>query len=69
MQLFPVLKVGLFNGWLLAAIFYLVFGILLLVFPKPVVARLYDRSGQPDRSALRRVFGVSCSWHGWPWRY
>ncbi len=58
MQLFPVLKAGFFNGWLLAAIFYLVFGILLLIFPKPVVARLYDRSGQPGRSDPRRVLGV-----------
>jgi protein-S-isoprenylcysteine O-methyltransferase Ste14 len=58
MELLPTLRFGLFNGWLLAAIFYLVFGILLLVFPKPVVARLYDRSGQPDRSTLRRVLGV-----------
>lgn len=58
MQLLPVLKIGLFNGWLLAAIFYLAFGILLLIFPKPVVARLYDRSGQPERSTLRRVLGV-----------
>jgi protein-S-isoprenylcysteine O-methyltransferase Ste14 len=58
MELLPTLKPGLFNGWLLAAILYLVFGVLLMLFPKPVVARLYDRSGQPDRSALRRVGGV-----------
>jgi len=58
MQLFPALKVGFLNGWLLAAIFYLMFGVLLLLFPKPVVARLYDRSGQPGRSAPRRVFGL-----------
>lgn len=58
MELLPTLRFGLFSGWLLAAIFYLVFGILLLIFPKPVVARLYDRSGQPDRSTLRRVLGM-----------
>lgn len=58
MTLFPTLAFGFCNGWLLAAIFYLAFGMLLLILPKPVVARLYDRSGQPDRSALRRVLGV-----------
>ncbi len=58
MTLSPTLEFGFFNGWLLAAIFYLAFGILLLLFPRPVVARLYDRSGQPDRSPLRRVLGV-----------
>lgn len=58
MELFPVLKPGLFNGWLPVAIFYLAFGILLLLFPRAVVARLYDRSGQNGSRSLRRVFGV-----------
>lgn len=58
MALLPTLRFGLFNGWLLAAIFYLAFGILLLIFPKPVVARLYDRSGQNGRRPLRRILGV-----------
>lgn len=58
MELLPTLRFGLFSGWLLAAIFYLVFGILLLIFPKPVVARLYDRSGQQDRKPLRRILGL-----------
>lgn len=58
MQPFPALKIGFLNGWLLAAVFYLAFRILLLLFPRPVVARLHDRSGQPHRSAPRRVLGV-----------
>ena len=58
MRLFPVLKFGLFNGWLLVAIFYLVFGVLLLLFPRPVVARLYDRSGQKAPKKVQRVLGL-----------
>jgi protein-S-isoprenylcysteine O-methyltransferase Ste14 len=58
MEIFPVLEFGFFNGWLLAAIFYLVFGILLVLFPRPVVARLYDRSGQRDARVVQRVLGL-----------
>lgn len=41
MELWPALKPGWLNGWLMLAAFYVVFGILLLVYPKDVVARLY----------------------------
>ena len=58
MELFPDLEFGLFNGWLLVAIFYLVFGILLVLLPKRVVARLYDRSGRRDSGVVRRVLGL-----------
>jgi protein-S-isoprenylcysteine O-methyltransferase Ste14 len=58
MQLFPTLRLGLLNGWLLAAILYLLFGVLLVLFPRPVVARLYDRSGQPERGLAQRLLGV-----------
>ena len=58
MEIFPDLEFGLFNGWLLAAIFYLAFGILLVIFPKQVVARLCDRSGRRDSGVVRRVLGV-----------
>ena len=58
MELSPVLHFGLLNGWLLAAIFYLGFGILLLLFPRPVVARLHDRSHQKDPRVLQRVLGT-----------
>ena len=44
MELFPALQIGWLNGWLPMSILYLIFGILLLVFPKEVVGRLYDRS-------------------------
>ena len=45
MELFPAFQIGWLNGWLPMGILYLIFGILLLVFPKEVVKRLYDRSG------------------------
>ena len=58
MEVFPDLEFGFFNGWLLAAIFYLVFGILLVLFPKRMVAKLYDRSGRRDSGVVRRVLGL-----------
>jgi len=58
MEIFPDLELGLFNGWLLAAIFYLIFGILLVFLPKRVVARLYDRSGRRDSGVVRRALGL-----------
>ena len=45
MELFPAFEIGWLNGWLPMGILYLIFGIFLLVFPKEVVSRLYDRSG------------------------
>jgi hypothetical protein len=41
MELFPVLELGWLNGWILLIVLYGTFGILLLAFPKAVVARLY----------------------------
>ena len=57
MELFPTIQLGLWNGWLLAVIFYVIFGIILLILPKPVVARLYDRTGQ-ERPKVQRAIGV-----------
>lgn len=58
MEIFPDLEIGLFNGWLLVAIFYLVFGILLILFPRQVVARLYDRPRRKGSATVRRILGV-----------
>ena len=44
MELTPEINPGLLNGWVFLIFFYTVFGILLVSFPKNVVARLYDRS-------------------------
>jgi protein-S-isoprenylcysteine O-methyltransferase Ste14 len=58
MQILPSFRLSLLNGWLPAAIFYVLFGVLLAVFPRPAVARLYDRSGQPKRGLAQRLFGA-----------
>jgi protein-S-isoprenylcysteine O-methyltransferase Ste14 len=57
MELIPTLKIGWLNGWVLLVILYLIFGILLLAFPKDMRARLYEY----DRSnwgKTQRVFYV-----------
>jgi len=58
MEIMPHLELGLCNGWLLAAILYLVFGALLLIFPRPVVVRLYERPRRTGSTAIRRLLGV-----------
>jgi protein-S-isoprenylcysteine O-methyltransferase Ste14 len=45
MELFPRLQFGWLNGWILLAFEFLIQGSLLLIFPKDVVSRLFDRSG------------------------
>jgi hypothetical protein len=64
MQWLPEFKLGWLNGWLLLATFYMVFGLLMLAFPRDVVARLYSIAGWSTRhrwlSALGKVFSLSC---------
>ena len=66
MELFPALEIGWLNGWILLALLYLIFGVLLLIFPKDVVARLYeyDRSRLSKRqkafNVIRESLGVVC---------
>ena len=64
MELFPALKIGWLNGWILLAFEFLIQGTLLLVFPKPVVARLFDRSGWSTKqrlfTILGKVFSLAC---------
>jgi protein-S-isoprenylcysteine O-methyltransferase Ste14 len=45
-ELFPELEIGWRNGWLLMVLLYATYSILLMIFPKDVVARLYDKSGR-----------------------
>ncbi len=58
MEILPELQPGWLNGWLLLAILYGLFGVLLLIFPKEVVRRLYDRSGWTRQDYIRRAIGV-----------
>ncbi len=57
MDLFPNLKFGLFNGWILIVLFFVAYGIMLIFFPRVGVARLYNRSGQRKHQVIRRLFG------------
>jgi protein-S-isoprenylcysteine O-methyltransferase Ste14 len=64
MELMPSLEIGLFNGWILLAFEFLIQGGLLLIFPKDVVARLFDRSGWSEKqrifTILGKVFSLAC---------
>ena len=62
MELFPVFTIGLLNGWLLMAIFLLIFGIIVTTSPKEVIKRLYDEEGwtkqQYTFTKLAKICGV-----------
>ena len=55
MEWFPDLKLGWLNGWTLLVPFYAVFGLLMLIFPREVVRRLYSKSGW---SRWQRIMSV-----------
>jgi protein-S-isoprenylcysteine O-methyltransferase Ste14 len=58
MEMFSQLRIGLCNGWLLVALFALVFGALLIIFPRDVVTRLYERPRRTRSQTVRRTLGV-----------
>lgn len=58
MEVFPNLQAGLFNGWLLLLHLYAIFGVMMLSFPKNVVARLYERPAEQRRLGFRRIFAL-----------
>lgn len=64
MELWPTLKIGWLNGWVLLAVEFAIQGSLLLIFPKDVVSRLFDRSGwskvQKVFTVLGKVFSLLC---------
>jgi len=57
MELFPTLEIGWLNGWIPLCILYLAYGILLLVCPRNVVKRLYDKSGRTKRQKVLVYIG------------
>lgn len=57
MEFIPVLEIGWLNGWFLIVLLYLTYSILLKVFPKDVVARLYDKSGRSQRRKIHILIG------------
>jgi protein-S-isoprenylcysteine O-methyltransferase Ste14 len=64
MELTPTLELGLLNGWILLIIEFVIEGGLLLVFPKDVVSRLFDRSGWSTKqrvfTIMGKVFSLAC---------
>jgi protein-S-isoprenylcysteine O-methyltransferase Ste14 len=57
MELFPKLSLGWLNGWIAIALLALVDGTLFLIFPRPVVKRLWDRSGWSPKQTVFTVLG------------
>jgi protein-S-isoprenylcysteine O-methyltransferase Ste14 len=55
MELMPALELGWLNGWILLGIEFAIQGGLLLIFPKYVVSRLFDRS---DWSPKQKAFTI-----------
>jgi protein-S-isoprenylcysteine O-methyltransferase Ste14 len=64
MELLPALKIGWLNGWILLAFEFLIQGFSLLILPKDVVSRLFDRSGWSDKqrvfTIIGKVFSLAC---------
>jgi protein-S-isoprenylcysteine O-methyltransferase Ste14 len=61
MELMPTLSLGWLNGWLALVLLSLTDGILFLVFPRKVVARLFDRSGWSQKQVAFTVAGKLCA--------
>ena len=57
MELFPTLSIGWLNGWILLAVEFFVQGFLLLIYPKNVVSRLFDRSGWSEKQRIFTIIG------------
>jgi len=64
MEILPAMKLGWLNGWLMLGVFYLVFAILMLLFPKDIVAKLFSVSSwskaQRILSAAGKPFIFAC---------
>lgn len=64
MEWLPELKLGWSNGWLLLGVFYMIFGVLMLLTPKDIVAKLFSVSGwsrqQVIFSAIGKPFSLAC---------
>lgn len=61
MELMPALGIGWLNGWIFLVLLALTDGILFLIFPKQVVARLFDRSGWSQKQIVFTVVGKLCA--------
>jgi len=59
MELIPALQIGWLNGWILVCLLYLIYGAVLITFPKDVRARVfyYDRSRWSRKQRAFYVIG------------
>ncbi len=64
MELFPELTLGWWNGWIALALLVATDAVLFASFPKPVVARLWDRSGWSRKQEMFTVIGKLISLGG-----
>lgn len=61
MEWMPDLRLSLLNGWIPLALLALTDGVLFLIFPREVVARLFDRSGWSQQQVAFTVMGKLCA--------
>lgn len=61
MELIPEMNIGWLNGWIGLAILMITEGTLFLLFPRKVVARLFDRSGWSPKQRVFTVIGKLCA--------
>jgi len=61
MELFPPLRIGWLNGWLVVILLGLAEGSLFLVFPKAVVRRFFDRAGWTPKQRAFTIAGKLCA--------
>lgn len=60
MELLPDLRISWLNGWLVIILLATTDVIMFLSFPKPVVARLFDRSGWSEQQRVFTIAGKLC---------
>ena len=61
MELMPALRIGWLNGWIFPVLLSLTDTILFRLFPRAVVARLFDRSGWSQKQIVFTVLGKGCA--------
>ncbi|MCB9420271.1 MAG: DUF1295 domain-containing protein [Ardenticatenaceae bacterium] len=61
MEWMPDLQMGWLNGWIPLVLLALTEGVLFLIFPREVVARLFDRSGWTQQQIVFTVLGKLCA--------
>ncbi|MBI9044868.1 MAG: hypothetical protein JEZ06_10300 [Anaerolineaceae bacterium] len=57
MEMFPQLKFSVMNGWIPLVVFYVPFAVLMIIFPRDVVRKLYDRTGWYSKNRIFSIFG------------